>query len=151
MFPHIIRNPILLRTSQNIWKHHITRMVKTYTKLAALLSKLHGPNKGGLGPFFIWIKCTKTSSWCYKGFTSLALAETCTISSYNASFNAFILDLVMGSFNTCNGSLMFTGWSTSSPLSSKGFDIESKLVSNKVISATLKVTLTPYLLRRSTL
>jgi hypothetical protein len=36
------------------------------------------------------------------------------------------------------------GWSTSSPLSTKGFDIESKFVSNNVRSATLKVALTSY-------
>jgi hypothetical protein len=40
--------------------------------------------------------------------------------------------------------LVFLGWSTSSPLSSKGFDLESKRVSNKVRSTTLKVALAPY-------
>jgi hypothetical protein len=45
--------------------------------------------------------------------------------------------------------LVFLGWSTSSPLSSKGFDLESKYVSNNVRSATLKVALTPYSPRRS--
>jgi hypothetical protein len=39
---------------------------------------------------------------------------------------------------------VFLGWSTSSPLSTKGFDIESKSVSNNVRSATLKVALTSY-------
>jgi hypothetical protein len=47
--------------------------------------------------------------------------------------------------------LVFLGWSTPSPLSSKGFDLESKSVSNNVRSATLKVTLTPYSPGRSIL
>jgi hypothetical protein len=47
--------------------------------------------------------------------------------------------------------LVFLGWFTSSPLSSKGFDLESKSVSNNVGSATLKVALTPYSLGRSIL
>jgi len=46
MFSYIIGNPILVRTPQNTWKHHITRLAETDTKLAALLSKHHGPNKG---------------------------------------------------------------------------------------------------------
>ena len=50
MFPYIIGNSKLVRNSQNTWKHHKTRLAKTDTKLAALLLKLHGPNKGGLGP-----------------------------------------------------------------------------------------------------
>jgi len=62
MFPHIIKNPILVRTSQNTWKHHITRLAETYTKMAALLSKLHNLNKHGLGPSYTWIKCIKASS-----------------------------------------------------------------------------------------
>jgi hypothetical protein len=33
MFPHIIENPILVRTPQNIWKYHITRLAETDTKL----------------------------------------------------------------------------------------------------------------------
>jgi hypothetical protein len=33
MFPHIIENPVLVRTSQNIWKHHITSLAETDTKL----------------------------------------------------------------------------------------------------------------------
>jgi hypothetical protein len=39
---------------------------------------------------------------------------------------------------------VFLGWSTSSPLSTKGFDLESKSVSNNVRPATLKVALTSY-------
>jgi hypothetical protein len=62
MFPHIIGNPILFRTPQNTWKQHITRLAETDTKLATLLSKLYGPNKGGLCPFCTWIKCIKVSS-----------------------------------------------------------------------------------------
>jgi hypothetical protein len=50
MFPYIMENPILVRTPKNTWKYHITRLAKTNTKLATLLSKLYGPNKGGLGP-----------------------------------------------------------------------------------------------------
>jgi hypothetical protein len=29
MFPNIIGNPILVRTPQNTWKHHITRLAET--------------------------------------------------------------------------------------------------------------------------
>jgi hypothetical protein len=47
--------------------------------------------------------------------------------------------------------LVFLGWSTSSPLSSKGFNLESKSVSNNVRLATLKVALTPYSPGRSIL
>jgi hypothetical protein len=48
--------------------------------------------------------------------------------------------------------LVFVGWFTSSLLTSKWFDLKSKLVSNKVRSTTLKVTLiTSYSLGRSTL
>jgi hypothetical protein len=50
MTPHIIENPKLTRNPQNTWKHHITRLAETDTKLAALLLKLHGPNKGALNP-----------------------------------------------------------------------------------------------------
>jgi hypothetical protein len=68
------------------------------------------------------------------------------------AFNAFVLDGVIGPFGTCNGSfLVFLGWSTSSPLSLKGFNLESKSVSNNVRSATLKVALTPYSPGRSIL
>jgi hypothetical protein len=48
----MIGNPILVRTPQNTWKHHITSLAETYTKLAPLLLKLHGPNKDGLGPSY---------------------------------------------------------------------------------------------------
>jgi len=129
MFPYIMGNPILVRTSQNTWKHHITRLAKTDTKLATLLSKLHGLNKGGLGLFCKWIKCTKTFSWCFKGSSSSALTKTYTICQFNASFNTFVLDIVMGLFGTCND--QFTGWSISSLLSSKGINLELKLISNK--------------------
>jgi hypothetical protein len=40
------------------------------------------------------------------------LIKTCRTNSFNASFNVFVLDLVIGSIETCNGSLMvFMGWS----------------------------------------
>jgi hypothetical protein len=113
MFPQIIENPKLVKNPQNTWKHHKTRLAKTYTKLIILLLKLHGPNKVGLGPSCIWIKCTKASSWYSKGSPCSALAETCTTSPFNVYFNAFVLDLVMGLFGTCNTSLVFMGWSTS--------------------------------------
>jgi hypothetical protein len=49
----------------------------------------------------------------------------------------------MAYLDTCNGSLLvFVSWSTPSPLSSKWFDLKLKLVSNKVRSTTLKITLT---------
>lgn len=142
MFSHIIGNPILVSTPQNTWKHHITRLDEVDKKMTALLAKLHGQNKGGLGPSCTWIKWTKASSWCFKGSSSSTLAETCTTSLLNAYSNAFALNLVMGPLGTCNGSLVFMDRSISSPLSLKGFDLESKPVSNKVWSATLKVALT---------
>ena len=114
MFIHIIGNPKLVRNPQNTWKHYKTRVAETDTKLADLLSKLHGPNKSGLGPSCTWIKCTKAFSWCSKGSPSSAKVKTCKISPFNASFNTFILNLVMGLFETCNGSLVFMGWSISS-------------------------------------
>jgi hypothetical protein len=86
MFPHIIRNPKLVRNPQNRWKHHRIRLAETDTKLAALLLKLHSPNKGGLSPSCTWIKCNKALSWCSKGFPSSALAETCTTSPFNTYF-----------------------------------------------------------------
>ena len=59
MFPHIIENK---KTSQKSTKHmetSQTRLAKTDTKLAALLSKHHGINKGGLDPSCTWSKCNK--------------------------------------------------------------------------------------------
>jgi hypothetical protein len=105
MFIHIIENPKLVRNPQNTWKHYRTKVAETDTKLADLLSKLHGPNKGGLGPSCTWIICINTSSWCFKGSQSSALDETCT----TIPFNAFTLDPMMGPFGTCNGSLVFVG------------------------------------------
>ena len=51
MFPHIIGNLKLVRNPQNTWKYYKTILAETDTKLATLLSKLHSPNKDGLGPF----------------------------------------------------------------------------------------------------
>ena len=99
-----------------------------------------------------WIKCTRVSSWYSNGHFNSDLVETFKTNEFNASFNVFVLDRVIGPFGTCKGSLLvFLGWSTSSPLSSKGFDLESKSVSNNVRSETLKVVLTPYSPRRSIL
>jgi hypothetical protein len=50
MFSYIIGNSKLVWNPQNTWKHHKTRLAKTDTKLAALLLKLRGLNKVGLGP-----------------------------------------------------------------------------------------------------
>jgi len=113
-----------------------------------VFSSPHDPNKVGLGPSCIWIRYIRASSWYFnEPFKSNAVETFKT----NA-FNAFALDKVIGPFGTCNGSLLvFLGWSTSSPLSSKGFVIESKPVSNKVRSITLKVTLTSYSPERSIL
>jgi hypothetical protein len=45
------------------------------------------------------------------------LVETFKTNAFNASFNAFVLDRVIGPFGTCNGSLLvFLGWSTSTCL-----------------------------------
>ena len=80
--------------------------------MVALLLKFQGPNKVGLDPSCTWIKCTKTSFWCSNGSSLLALIETCRTSSFNADFNVVVLDLVIGSIETCNGSLIvFMGWS----------------------------------------
>jgi len=73
----------------------------------------HKPNKGGSSPSCICIKCTKASSWCSKGSPSSALVATCTTNPFNASFNALTLDLVIGPFGMCNGSLVFVGYSKS--------------------------------------
>ena len=116
--------------------------------LFPLLSSPHGPNKVVLDPSCTWIRCTRVSSWYSNGPFNSDLVETFKTNA----FNAFVLDRVIGQFGTCNGSLLvFLGWSTSSPLSSKGFDLESKSVSNNVRSATLKVALTPYSPGRSIL
>jgi len=106
--------------------------------LFPLLSSPHGPNKVGLGLSCTWIRCTRASSWYSNGCFKSDFVETFKTNAFNASFNAFVLDRVIGPFGTCNRSLLvFLGWSTSSPLSLKGIDLESKLVSNKVRSATL--------------
>ena len=105
-----------------------------------------------MDPSCTWIRYTRASSWYSNGPFESDLIETFKTNAFNASFNAFVLDRVIGTFGTCNGSLLvFLGWSTSSPLYLKGFDLESKLESNKVRSATLKITLTPYLPERSIL
>jgi hypothetical protein len=127
MFQHIIGNHNLVMNPQNTWKHHITRLAKTDTKLTILLSKLHDLNKGALSPSCTWFKCTKASSWWSKGSLSSILTETCTTSSINTSFNAFALDLMMSSFGMCNASLVFVGRSTSSLLSLKEFDSNQNL------------------------
>jgi len=48
MFSYIIWNSKLTRNPQNTCKHHKTKMTEIDTKLAALLLKLHDPNKCGL-------------------------------------------------------------------------------------------------------
>jgi hypothetical protein len=50
MFQHILKNLKLVRNPQNTWKHHITRLTETDTKLLVLLSKLYSPNKGIVRP-----------------------------------------------------------------------------------------------------
>jgi hypothetical protein len=120
--------------------------------LFPLLSSLHGPNKVVLDPSCTWIRCTRVSYWYSNGPFNYDLVETFKTNAFIASFNVFILDRVIGPFGTCNGSLLvFLGWSTSSPLSSKRFDLESKSMSNNVRSTTLKVALTPYSPGRSIL
>jgi len=110
--------------------------------LFTLVSSPHGPNKVVLDPSCTWIRCTRVSSWYSNGPFNSNLVETFKTNALNVSFNSFVLDRVIEPFGTCNGSLLvFLGWFTSSPLSSKGFDLESKFVSNNVRSATLKVIL----------
>jgi len=56
------------------------------------------------------------SSWYSNEPFNSDFVETFKTNAFNASFNAFILDRVIGPFGTCNGSLLvFLGWSTSSP------------------------------------
>jgi len=67
-----------------------------------------------LDPSCIWIRCTRVSSWYSNGPFNSDLVETLKTNAFNASFNAFVLDRVIGPFGTCNGSLLvFLGWSTS--------------------------------------
>ena len=85
--------------------------------LFLMLSLPHGPNKVVLDPSCTWIRCTKVSSWYSNGPFNSDLVETFKTNTFNASFNAFILDRVIGPFGTCNGSLLvFLGWSTSATL-----------------------------------
>ena len=49
MFSHIIENSILVRTLRNIWKHHITRLTKTDTKLQPCYKKFMA-QKGWIEP-----------------------------------------------------------------------------------------------------
>jgi hypothetical protein len=119
--------------------------------LFPLLSSPHGSNKVVLGRSCTWIRCTTTSFWYSNGPFNSDLVKTFKTNAFNISFNIFVLDRVIWPFGTCNRSLLvFLGWSTSSPLSSKVFDIESKPASsNNVRSATLKVASIPYSPRRS--
>jgi len=85
--------------------------------LFPLLSSPHGPNKVVLDPSCTWIRCTRVSSWYSNGPFNFDLVETFKTNAFNASFNAFVLDWVIGPFGTCNGSLLvFLGWSTSYPI-----------------------------------
>jgi hypothetical protein len=61
--------------------------------------------------------------------------------SKDPQVHAFVLNLVMGPFETCNESLVFMGIS----ISLKGFELKLKPMSNKVRSTILKVALTLYL------
>ena len=82
--------------------------------LFPLLSSPHGPNKVMLDPSCTWIRCTRVFSWYSNGCFNSDLVETFKTNAFNVSFNAFVLDRVIGPFGTCNGSfLVFLGWSTS--------------------------------------
>jgi hypothetical protein len=74
--------------------------------LFPLLSSPHGPNKVVLDPFCTWIWCTRVSSCYSNGPFNSDLVETFKTNAFNASFNAFVLDRVIGPFGTCNGSLL---------------------------------------------
>jgi hypothetical protein len=103
-----------MESTRHIEIYTKTRLAQTSVKLAALLSKVYGPNKVEFGPSCKLIKCTKAFSWCSNKSLISTLAETCKTSLFNASFNAFILDLVIDPFRTCNRYLLvFVGWSTS--------------------------------------
>jgi hypothetical protein len=81
--------------------------------LFPLLSSPYGSNKVGWS-FCTWIRCTR-DSWYSNGPFNSDLVETFKTNAFNASFNAFVLDRVIGPFRTCNGSLLvFLGWSISS-------------------------------------
>jgi hypothetical protein len=95
-----------------------------------------------------WIRgCISCSLGVPSSFRSILLHMFWT-SPFNASLNFFDLVLVIGLLGTSNGPLLWLslvlGWSSSFPFSSKGFNLESSLTSNRVKSETLKVTLTPY-------
>ena len=52
-------------------------------------------------------------------------AETFKTNAFNASFNVFVLDRVIGPFGTCNGSLLvFLGWSASRWLRNTTFFVQ---------------------------
>jgi hypothetical protein len=86
--------------------------------LFPLLSSPHSPNKVVLDPSCTWIRCTRVSSWYSNGPFNSDLVETFKTNAFNASFNAFVLDRVIGPFGICNGSLLvFLGWSTSTGVS----------------------------------
>ena len=93
----------------------------SYSKilLIPLMSSPHGPNKVVLDPSCTWIRCTRVSSWYSNGPFNPDLVETFKTNAFNASFNVFVLDQVIGPFGTCNGSLLvFLWWSTSKSITS---------------------------------
>ena len=62
--------------------------------------------------FYTWIKWTRIYSWCFDWSSKLVLAKIFVISLFIISFYAFVLNFVIGSNKTWNGSLMvFTYWS----------------------------------------
>jgi len=76
--------------------------------LLFFLSSPHSPNKIGLGPSCIWIKCTKVSYWYFNGPFKSDLVKTFKINTFNISYNIFILDQVISQFkiyNECFGNL----------------------------------------------
>ena len=52
------------------------------------------------------VLCEKVPLMRFNGSLIFAFAKTCKTSLFNASFNAFILDLVIDSFRTCNRYLL---------------------------------------------
>ena len=107
--------------------------------LFPLLSSLHSPNKIVLDPSCTWIRCTRVSSWYSNGPFNSDLVETFKTNAFNASFNVFILDPVIGPFGTCNWSLLvFMGWSTSLAIRWFSFSRDKRLWLGSPISSLIR-------------
>jgi hypothetical protein len=94
--------------------------------LFPLLSSPYGLNKVVLDPSCTWIRCTRVSSWYSNGPFNSDLVETFKSNAFNASFNVFGLDRVIGPLWICNGSWCF--WAGPHHICSKIIDCVFLLV-----------------------